>query len=199
MALVQEIVFCFGVFQAQTAVDSAGFILVPLETKRDNGSFELLRTSLKLSDGFTVRAIKLIKLARLDGVCVALLTAFFEKSGNPVVLGMIILDCRAYAVRNTDMELGIDEPACAFDHPFQDRAAAMLIEIIRIVLDVAVAGDGGIERNDCQTPPCASLSTLTGKIRGFGTQLRKKCQKKLRCVFCNSTVERLRSKPTNVI
>ena len=43
------------------------------------------------------------------------------------------------------------------------------------------------------------LSTLTGKIRGFGTQLRKKCQKKLRCVFCNSTVERLRSKPTNVI
>ena len=72
------------------------------------------------------------------------------------------------------MEVCLDGFLRTIDDPGHDVGTGILVKVIRIVLDVGLPGDLGIEGNDDQTPPdtiivCTDLRQVVGiQHQGMG-------------------------------
>ena len=103
---------------------------------------------------------------------------------QPVIVLPIVLNGCLHDPRHLCLEMQGNRLLGALDNPLQDVAAGLLIEIIRIVLDIAVADDLGIEGNDDQSPPDpVVIGADLGKMVRVEDQRVRRCKGKGSLVF----------------
>ena len=108
--------------------------------------------------------VLLVKLPGLLRQFLSGLTALAQEMPQPVIIFPVVLNGCFHDLRQIRLEMQGNRLLGSLDDPLQDVTAGLLIEIIRIILDVAVADDLCIEGNDDQSPPDAII---------VGTNLRQ--------------------------
>ena len=119
-----------------------------------------------------IGSILLIQLSGFLRQVLAGLTALTQEMSQPVVIFPIVFNRCLHDLRQFRLEVQGNGLLGSLDDPLQNVAAGLLIEIIRIVLDIAVADDLGIEGNDDQTPPD---SVVVGSDLGQMVRVEDQC------------------------
>ena len=72
---------------------------------------------------------------------------------EPVVLASIFVDGRLHADRDRNLVIEVDDFFGTFDDPRQNALSGIVVEILAVVLDVALAGNLGVERDNDEPAP----------------------------------------------
>lgn len=86
-------------------------------------------------------------------VTVAGLALVLHEVTEPVVLAPVFVDGRLYAGRDRNLVVQVDDLFGTLDDPRQYAFPSIVIEVLAVVLDVALAGNLGVERDDDEPTP----------------------------------------------
>ena len=72
---------------------------------------------------------------------------------EPIVLAPILVDSRLHAGRDRNLVVQVDDLFGTLDDPRQNALSGIVVEVFAVVLDVALAGNLGVERDDDEPAP----------------------------------------------
>ena len=72
---------------------------------------------------------------------------------KPVVLTAVFIDSFLHAIRHGNLVIRLDDLFGTFDDPRQNATASVVVKVLAIILDVAAAGNLGVERDDDKSSP----------------------------------------------
>lgn len=118
---------------------------------------EICRTADILVGVHAVIAVCLIQGTGTFPVAAADLALLIEEIAEPVILAAVVIDGLLHDSRNRELVAQVDNLFGTLDDPGKNALSGILIQVVAVVLDVALALDLGIERNHDKATPSAII------------------------------------------
>ena len=120
------------------------------EIRRLNGSVKIRGAPRILAHLIAIAAISVVNLTRFCFIRRIDFAAVIQKVGQPVVVLLVFLDGVLHYLGLDDFVIAGDDALCALDDPRKYSAARRFEQEVRIVLDVGLALNLGVERENVQ-------------------------------------------------
>ena len=105
-------------------------------------------------------AVCLVQGAGTFTVSIADLALLIEEVAEPVILAAVVIDGFLHGSRNRELVAQVDDLLGTFDDPGKNALSGVLVKVVTVVLDIALAFNLGIERDNDQTEALRSLTYL---------------------------------------
>ena len=124
-----------------------------LKTGTLQGIVEVRRAAHILIGIDAVVTVRLVQRRRTLLIAFADVAFVLKEVSQPVILAAVFVDGLLYALRYRDPVFQLNDLLRTLDDPGEYALASVVIQVLAVILDVALAGDLGAERDHDQPAP----------------------------------------------